>query len=135
MTVTAEPARVKSGVELIAEERETHDAKGFDAKHDDQHGVGELCLVAALLATWEKLYTFDESANGLHFTDPWPWTDYDPRPFNGNVVQHNRSLGHAERIKQLAVAGSLIAAEIDILQRIPAKEFDRYRTPSGILEE
>ena len=133
--ITAEPARVKSGVELIADERETHVVKGFDAKHDDAHGVGELCVVAALLATWEKLYEVQDSANGLHFVDPWPWTDYDPRPYNGNVIQHNRSLSHAERIKQLAVAGSLIAAEIDILQRIPPKEYDRYRSATGILEE
>jgi len=124
-----------TGVELIAAERATHEAKGYDAAHDDVHGVGVLCLAAALLATWNRLYAFDESANGIHFEDNWPFDDYDPRPHEGNVIQHNRSLSHAERIQQLAIAGALIAAEIDLLQRIPRKQFDRYRSPSGTLEE
>ena len=124
-----------TGAELITAERAKHAEKGFGAEHDDKHGVGVLCLAAALLATWERLYGCNESANGIHFEDDWPFNDYDPRPYEGNVIQHNRSLSHAERIKQLAVAGAFIAAEIDLLQRIPAKEFDRYRSPSGILEQ
>ena len=124
-----------TGAELILEERAKQVRKGFNADHDDKHGVGVLCRAAALLATWEKMYACAESANGIHFEDDWPFTDYDPRPYQGNVVQHNRSLSRKARIKQLTIAGAFIAAEIDLLQRIPAKDFDRYRTPSGILEE
>lgn len=123
-----------TGAELIAVARAKQAAKGFDAAHDDAHGVGVLCLAGALLAAWERLFSLNESANALHFEDAWPFNDYDPRPFNGNVVQHNRALTHAERIDQLAIAGAFIAAEIDLLQRIPAKDFNRYRSASGTQE-
>lgn len=125
-----------TGIELITAKRASHAAKGYDADHDDKHGHGDLGLAAALLAVWRRVFVMEESAAGWHFVDPWPWTDWDPRPFIGNVVQHNSTLRHAERIDQLATAGALIAAEIDRLQRIPAEEYNRYRVEAdSILEE
>ena len=126
---------MSTGIELIATERAKQETKGFNSAHDDEHGVGVLCLAAALLATWQRLYAYDESANGIHFEDNWPFSDYDPRPYNGNVIQHNQSLTHAKRIRQLTIAGALIAAEIDLLQRISPKDYNRYRSANGILEE
>lgn len=110
---------MKTGIELIAEERLRQvEAEGWTHEHDDQHEDGALALVAALYATPIPLYTLSidddrdnerKSHRGLtvEANDPWPaeWTSaFDKRQ------KYNR-------LRQLVVAGALIAAEIDRLMR------------------
>lgn len=78
-----------TGVEMIALARLRHAEKGYGAEHDDKHEGGELAIVAAQVIV----------GGGL---DVWN-------------IQSNHRL---DRKQQLAIAGSLIAAEIDRLQRI-----------------
>lgn len=94
---------MKSGVEIIGEERKRQiEVEGFDAKHDDQEPDGALSKAAARYALW-----------GLHIPDSnpilsglaavWPWDI--------------RSWKPSTRLRNLAKAGALIAAEIDKLVR------------------
>ncbi len=112
-----------TGVELIWAERDRQIKKlGWTAKHDDsEHDEGELAVVAALYATPVRLYHMDFFPAGVEFKDPWPdgWDEgYDKRPVDRlNTLRDNAVLPAKARIKQLAKAGALIAAEIDRLQR------------------
>lgn len=80
---------MKTGNELISDERATHEAKGWTAAHDDAHKNGELALNAAQMI--------------FGYEDRWGLT--------------NKTFEEGGRIRQLVVAGALIAAEIDRLQR------------------
>lgn len=83
---------MKSGIELIAEKRAKHESKGWTSKHDQLHRHGELALVAArliIIGTDAKI------------------TCQDGIPDWG--------LDQRQDIDRLAIAGSLIAAEIDRL--------------------
>jgi hypothetical protein len=89
------------GAALIARERQRQiDAEGWTPAHDDEHSHGEMAITAACYA-----------ANGtdaevlVHGEDAWPWGSCDDKR-----KQHSR-------VRQLAIAGALIAAEIDRLQR------------------
>lgn len=76
------------GALRIAMERQSHFEGGkWSPEHDDAHANGELAEVAGCLA--------------FSVLDPW-----------GLLVKHEK-----DRIKQLTVAGALIAAEIDRLLR------------------
>lgn len=111
-----------SGAMMIARERQRHHEEGWTHDHDDQYQDGVLALVAALYATPTPLYSLsidDQRHIGpmnrrgltLNVDDPWPteWpSKYDKRD------KH-------PRLKQLATAGSLIAAEIDRLLRAGAR--------------
>jgi hypothetical protein len=84
---------MKSGAELISEERATHESKGWTAEHDDQHTGLDMPPVA--------IHLILDLADEAH-----DW---------GLVVKAKREGG---RIRQLVIAGALIAAEIDRLQRL-----------------
>lgn len=86
----------KTGAQLIAEERATHEAKGWTAEHDDMHTEGELATKAA-----EIIADCDDS-----------WGLAKKCGFEGG------------RVRQLVVAGSLIAAEIDRIQRQEKESHD-----------
>lgn len=94
----------KTGIELIAEERQRQiEVKGFTTEHDKQYTNGELASAAACYAMTEddrELETFDN----IILSEIWPWERrlWKPTP--------------EDRIKELEIAGSLIAAEIDRLQ-------------------
>lgn len=112
----------KSGVELIREERERQvSEEGWTAEHDDFHGRGELAWAAVCYAAPEPVFEQKVSGKGVSFVDPWPWDGrFDKRP--------REPLGHRlasptteERIRMLAKAGALIAAEIDAIQREEAE--------------
>lgn len=104
---------IKTGVELINEERERQIAReGFDAKHDAEHNAGELvdaALCYAAVASAEvRGSTAEEWPVGMFngFTDSlieWPWEDGWWKPSN-------------DPIRNLIKAGALIAAEIDRIQ-------------------
>ena len=100
---------MKTGVELIAEERQRQiDKEGWTAEHDDGHYAFELTRAAAtyLVNTIEKevdcgvmgRHVLAAAANAL-----WPWDPNDHKP--------------KRTLKNLIRAGALIAAEIDRIQR------------------
>ena len=100
---------MKSGIELIAEERKRQvEKEGWSAEHDSDHWRGELADAAAC-------YTLGKSAMEKYFNDGiggeikltinlWPWEKKWWKPTR------------KDRIKELTKAGALIAAEIDRIQ-------------------
>ncbi len=104
----------RSGVELVAEERQRQIAReGFDAKHDAEHDSCELvdaALCYAAVASAEvRGSTAEEWPASMFngFNDSlieWPWEDEWWKPSD-------------DPIRNLVKAGALIAAEIDRLQR------------------
>ena len=112
------------GVALIAKERESQ-RQEYSDEHDDRHGGGQIALAAALLATPILLRSLHLAANTVTFRDPYPWP-YSSRPHDGNVVLPNEVLERPARVRQLVKAGALVAAEIDRLLRLEARE-DRSR--------
>ena len=109
------------GARDIARERERQMRReGWDARHDDEHQQGELALAAACYATGRPTKVRIEfvppcSCRSVdecyHWTpvkrwrDAWPWDKkWDKRE------KHDRR-------RQLVIAGALIAAEIDRLDR------------------
>lgn len=87
---------MKTGTEIITEERKRQiEKEGYSHKHDDNHINGEISLAAVSYAIPPK---YRKLRNSL-----FPWDVFKPTP--------------ADRIKELAKAGALIAAEIDRLNR------------------
>ena len=115
-----------TGAELITQERERQmSQEGWDAEYDDQHTEGELALVAALYATPIPLFAERRSNKGVSFVDPWPWFDTIEvtRYGDGLTTQMpawDKRKKH-KKLRKLVIAGALIAAEIDRLQRVNAK--------------
>jgi hypothetical protein len=86
-----------NGIEIIAAERQRQiEQEGWSAEHDDEHREGELGKAAACYAQPPEI--------GVRCQD-WPWDRkwWKPTP--------------SDRIRELAKAGALIAAEIDRLKR------------------
>lgn len=103
------------GVKLIAEKRAGHEAKGYTALHDAAHSNGELAIAAACYATPPDareygVQTYKEHGRTTQRGIPisWPWGPIDWHP------------KRTDRIGELAVAGSLIAAEIGRLLALRA---------------
>jgi hypothetical protein len=90
-------SRVTSGIVLIANERERQiDKEGWTAKHDQQH-IGEELAYAAIC------YALPNEFKAEGKNTFWPWEDFNFKPTPD------------DRIRELAKAGALIAAEIDRL--------------------
>jgi hypothetical protein len=108
---------MSTGIELIIKERERQiNEEGWTPEHDAEHTNGGLALAAACYASPVLLYEKHEYAKGVSFEDPWPWSPvWDKRPGDGNTLRENSPMyvNRDERLKQLAKAGALIAAEID----------------------
>lgn len=94
-----------SGVDRIAAERATHEARGYTAAHDDQWKSNELAQAAVCHA-----------APGLADYQIWAWL------WPWDSERPTRATSPEQRIEQLAKAGALIAAEIDRLERFAAKK-------------
>ena len=110
---------MKSGVELIAEERQSQINNGYDTNHDANHDFRELTSAAKtyidaafLTNKSEEMGTSNEAAISWHkYNEPiewnyvkigWPWED---KSFKPTTV-----------LKDLIKAGALIAAAIDRIQ-------------------
>lgn len=95
-----------SGCELIANERYRQiKREGFTEAHDDEHKESELLWAAVCYAAPKDIFRLDPENDPF---DPWPWAgDWDKRKKHGVI-------------KRLVIAGALIAAELDRLQRIEA---------------
>lgn len=93
---------MKTGVELIAEERQRQiEIKGYAPLADQQYPDGALALAAAAYAIPEKNRIKRIDMDVWHL---WPWIGVHWKPTPEN------------RIRELQKAGALIAAEIDRLQ-------------------
>jgi len=111
--------KTKTGIELIAEERQEQIEKhGFNAEHDAKHNTGDLADMACMCAAPTKLYYMQKYANEIHFRvlDRLDRSWNLPINYHGNVLLDNKDSSLKQRIHQLKVAGALIAAEIDRLQ-------------------
>ena len=112
-----------SGIERIAAERERQiKVEGWTPEHDDKHSEQELSFAAACYAAPKPIFAWVTRPMRCgcreaicHHTfgmveqtgmqDPWPFdATWDKRK------QH-------DRMRQLEIAGALIAAEIDRLER------------------
>jgi len=111
---------MKTGIELITEERQKQINNGYDANHDSQHDFRELInasrtyIDAAVLTTKSKeIGNSDEASVSWHkYNEPfewkylklrWPWEEKSFKP--------------TTPLEDLIKAGALIAAAIDRLQK------------------
>lgn len=103
---------MKTGIELIAEERERQkQIEGWTPEHDDAHEAEEM-LQAAIC------YCGHAASYEMNLSDvPWPWAQEWWKPSNP--------------IRDLTKAGALIAAEIDRLQRAASVSNVRLSEPGG----
>lgn len=115
---------MKTGTELIAEERLRQiEKEGWSAEHDEQHLEGQLSLAAALYASPIPLFArVEKDGGGVEVYDPWPWHDtvnydrYNDGGVNIQVPAWDKRKTH-NRLRRLVIAGALVAAEIDRIQR------------------
>ncbi len=113
---------MKTGIELIATERQEQIEKhGFVNEHDLKHSNQDLSYNAAILASPNVSYfQMKDLANQIIFQKGTlsPRWKLPQLATYGNAIIDNITLSKKERIKQLTVAGALIAAEIDRLNHI-----------------
>lgn len=99
----------KSGIELIAEERQRQiEKEGWTSNHDSQHDVDTLAIAASCYAL--PFYLRETDKNKV--PKNWPFADNWWKPENKYPSE-----AFSDRIRELQKAGALIAAEIDKLQR------------------
>ncbi len=99
----------ETGIDIIAAERQRHtDAENWTPEHDDQHIQGELATAAACYALPdERRSVYVWSKPLIEYLWPWEWCWW--KPAKRKTVK--------QRIRELAKAGALCAAEIDRLKR------------------
>lgn len=93
--------------DVLAERRRQVTAEGFSVAHDDAHADLSLGMAAALYAAPRddlKIASFDD--NGVRLADPWPWSK-----------RWDKRQAHKRR-KRLVIAGALILAEVERLDRL-----------------
>ena len=94
---------MKTGIEIIAEERKRQiEIEGWDSEHDDTGNNDEQLVMAAI--TYAMPPDYREFSFDVRNTWPWDMKWWKPTP--------------EDRVRELAKAGALIAAEIDRLKRI-----------------
>ncbi len=94
---------MKTGIQLIAAERRRQVSKEhWTPEHDDAHAADELAKAAACYAMPDRNRV---NPRVVTFARLWPWSLpwWKPTP--------------DKRVRELAKAGALIAAEIDRIQR------------------
>ena len=106
-----------NGAEDILKERQRQISKeGWTPEHDDRHDAGELLDAAIAYAAScrplekeEPIVRIATGENFVHWHDPWPWNEeYDHRKRRSKKWNARR---------RLVIAGALLAAEIDRLDR------------------
>lgn len=102
-------SRMNKYAQLMAEERERQiSEEGWSPEHDDEHVNGELANVAACFSATNELYLYSKHSDGLHNMTAchlYPWEDKYYKKASKN------------RKQQLIVAGALIIAELERLER------------------
>jgi hypothetical protein len=115
---------MKSGIELIAEERQRQiTAEGWTAEHDDEHKGAEMADASAVYASAAGAIARGADPIELHDSSEGGWSVYigiDAQinwPWDEKWLKLSR-----DPIRNLVRAGALIAAEIDRLQRLNAED-------------
>ena len=109
-TQTAQEESVSKGAQIIATERLRQlTVEGWTPEHDDAHAAGELAQAAACYA-WP-------APRPIEVKKAWPWQLSDWKPELYGVPGATAQEKTAARIRVLAKAGALLAAEIDRLDR------------------
>ena len=120
-----------TGDEIITEERKRQiSLKGWKAEDDDEYIFGELAQAAIAYASPNPVFirvpnplsiTSEQDINDTILIDPWPWektADARYRRDPGSATVPDPQANYSDlRIRELAKAGALIAAEIDRLLR------------------
>jgi len=113
---------MENGIELIAKERQRQIVEeGWTAEHDEMHVEGEMALAAVCYASPVPIFIKEEHGRNIGFVDPWPWFDTVEVTRYGDgltsqVPAWDKRKKHS-KLRRLVIAGALIAAEIDRLQR------------------
>ena len=132
-----------SGANLIAAERRRQiEGEGWSNEHDDEHDDESLAMAAACYALPTEasfvVYAREEIEDGqeirsFHTFDPWPWWNEIEGPRGGwdREAAWDKRTEHDKR-RRLVIAGALIAAELDRLQRVKqASPNDTDRKANG----
>jgi hypothetical protein len=100
----------RPALEMIAVERNRQiEKEGYDSDHDDAHTSGELAMAAACYAAPVPIHTVAFCGDG-EAHDAWPFDeDLDTREDHDDL-------------RRLVIAGALLVAEIERLQRVAARE-------------
>ena len=112
---------MKTAIELIAEERQRQiEKEGYSTTHDDEHAGGEIAMAAACMAAPKDIYELRMTNNKtVLFEDPYPWGE--ETYSRGEKGWHHLSTAEKKkgkkRLRQLQIAGALIVAEMERLQR------------------
>jgi len=114
---------MKTGIELMAAERERQIKKGWNASHDDDHTNADLTFAAMAYAhegaarqgNWHNVPRTEPKKNPPR---QWPFDDHYWNP-------------EEDAIGNLVKAGALIAAEIDRLQRKRTADAKADEKPDG----
>lgn len=113
--------KTMTGIDLIAAERARQiEIEGFDATHDDDelHRRGELAMFACYYAVpAHELDDVCQLYDPLGFYTPDTPSE-EPLLYPENWSRRWAKKYDKPRIKQLVIAGALIAAEIDRLRRL-----------------
>lgn len=116
---------MKTPIELIAEERKRQqEVEGWTLEHDDQHTDESLAMAAALYASPEDRLELVEYCGECktveRIDDPWPWWW---RNDGGRISDHHLwdKRNEHPRMRRLQIAGALIVAEMERLQRAEEK--------------
>lgn len=100
-------------VQLIAQERQRQiDAEGYSPDHDDGHTDGSIAVVAAALAVHHTDASIDDPLKRVDPVESGRRHDC-----WGLLAKHGYDGTNPDEIKVLVIAGALIAAEIDRMQR------------------
>lgn len=111
---TSGPVRIAA--ELLEERVSQVIKHGYTKSHDDDHENGELAMAAALYASpVDNLCMVETDNEELITKDPWPfWMASPGTPHSDRHGDKRATLNKRER---LVIAGSLILAEIERLDR------------------
>lgn len=91
----------RGAIDIMLERGRQYIGEGYSAEHDDEHKQGEIAVVAGELVLEGTGATINGPECECYQPDPW-----------GLVKKH------PERRRQLVIAGALLAAEIDRLDRV-----------------
>lgn len=113
---------MKTGLELILEERRRQiEKEGYNTEHDSHHEDGSIAMAAACYAAPKEIYEVRVRNNQtILFEDPFPWGEetFGRGERGWKYSNTKEKKAGKSRIRQLQIAGALIAAEIDRLQEV-----------------
>ena len=108
--------------DIAAERRRQIEVEGWTLAHDDKHTDQSLAMAAALYAAPVPLFKFSQGEGLLSVFDPWPWwhheADRDPQSRGPGRSKAWDKRQKFDRRRALVVAGALILAEIERLDRL-----------------